>query len=141
MLEKIYQSLNIKPVSPDEYMQVEIVKKAKNHDPDKRPEDNFTLMLEEKMIEERNLQLLNRKAKKHDENAIMLIPAYNNLPITINNNNLVKLGKDKKNRCSRCGNIVDASETVEVNLDKKNTAVCSKCMNQEISDFLTYNYL
>jgi formylmethanofuran dehydrogenase subunit E len=141
MLDKIYLTLNIKPTSQDDQVVQDIIKKSKpSNDVDKQREDAFNLLLEDKINEEQNLRQIRKKAKKIDEPSVLMIPNFVHTT-KITNSNLLKIGNNKTNRCSRCGNLMDAEDSVEVNLEKRSTFVCSKCMNKEIVDFLTYNYL
>jgi hypothetical protein len=145
MLEKIVQNIFFKPLSQDDNVTQEILKKSKARDNsiDKQREDAFNLLLEENISEEKNSQLARKKLKKHDDTMVLPLTNFAYTP-RINQTNFLKIGQNKNNktcRCSRCGNIMDIEESVEVNLEKRSTFVCSKCMNKEIADFLTYNYL
>jgi hypothetical protein len=140
MLDKILQNWAAKSISQEQQIVDEMARKTRIKDSEKEQEDYFNLLLQEKIAEEKNLLLIRKKAKKNDETPILLI-SLNNIIQNPVETNQIKLGKDKKNRCSRCGNIVSSEESIEVNLEKQSTYVCSKCMNKEIADFLTYNYL
>ncbi|MBC7473134.1 MAG: hypothetical protein H7263_02495 [Candidatus Sericytochromatia bacterium] len=135
MFGKIITNLSLKPLQDDHN-----INKPKPTENDKEKDDTFNCLIEDRINAEKNQLLIRKKLKKPDE-ANNFIPIYTqNVPI-LYNNQLVKFRKDNKNRCLRCGNIVDSAESININQKGKNSYVCSKCMNNDIKDFLTYNYL
>ncbi len=140
MLDKIYQNWAAKSISQEQQIVDEMAKKTRKKDDDSIREEYFELLLQQKIAEEKNQLQIRKKNKKNEETPILLIPLNNMFTNSVETQQ-IKMAKDKKNRCIRCGNIVSAEESVEVNIEKQSSYVCSKCMNKEISDFLTYNYL
>lgn len=137
MIEKI--SLNIKISAKNDTDQIlEVLQKSKTskvkNDTD-YTSFNLSIINEEKLASEKLLHNLKTK-KKHAEEVInpQNLIAYP-VHVKVEESFLKKIGKNKKVKCSKCGNLTTENTCYKTSSSSE-VFICAECMSNDIKQFL-----
>lgn len=119
---------------------IEASKKTKNKTEDKKQEEAFNLLMQEKITEEKTKQQLSKKKINHDDSAPINLVLVNPYIKIQTNDNLSEIRKKlNKKKCLKCGDIFESDDVKKYSNNSENY-ICNSCLNKEIALFINENY-
>lgn len=119
---------------------IEASKKTKSKTEDKKQEEAFKLLMQEKITEEKIKQQITKKKINHDDSTPINLVLVNPYIKIQTNDNLSEIRKKlNKKKCLKCGDMFEYDDVKKYSNNSENY-ICNSCLNKEIALFINENY-